>query len=616
MTDSDALERLVARGPTHRTVTGLLVVMSDAQPPDALPGWRVNEFNLAVPEGPLPSLLDQFVAVPTEADLEFEESSSSDIRGWLARVGYQPGTVWSARFLRRLSLVRGDLGGELRLIKALFGDAKVVGAYEAFASGADDHDKRALISEQQLHVLMRLVLESAAPDATGFDEAADYTMKRAMIATSSVVGDAAARIQGEGQVLDDWIGFLAQNGVYNVRGDQLQAYQRVWRIYVELASSEQARAHPLYCPFDEWSIEQSGASIEELVAVGFHALATVASEQAQSEMECLVAPMSLYLANTPLADRHAFFAEALSGSREYFQQGFARSRDDPIRLAWDMTPFLRKPFLMLEDEALLLLSPRALHSWLTDGVHYRLLDRAIAVGRRERFSAFVGHLFESYVLEVLAAGLAGCTAGEGRVHGEQRYSGDQRTSDVAIDYGVDLVLCEVVSTRLPLGVRAEADQSELDVFLKRTILDKLSQLDRVVNDLVRGAAHIPGVDMAAVERVWPVLINVGEVVEGEALWSFINGQAIGLRQTSCRPLTLLGVDEVETLAGMAATGENVVSILSAKQRDNYGELGFRRWLADTRDTAPPRLPVLEARWDRMSKRMVDIVKPIGSASTS
>jgi hypothetical protein len=281
-----------------------------------------------------------------------------------------------------------------------------------------------------------------------------------------------------------------------------------------------------------------------------------------------------------------------------------------------MTPFLAKPFLTLRDETLLLLSPRALHSWLTDGVHYRLLDRAIALDQRERFTAFVGHLFESYVLEVLADGLAGHAAGEGRVHGEQRYTGDQKTSDVAIDYGADLVLCEVVSTRLPLGVRAEADQDELDRFLKRTILNKLTQLDRVVDDLVRGAAHIPGVDMAAVERAWPVLITVGEVVEGEALWSFIKREATGLRQAICRPLTLLGVDAAETLAGMAASGEGVASILSAKQRDNYGELGFRRWLADTRETAPPRLPVLEARWGGMSERMVDILKPLGCASAS
>jgi hypothetical protein len=154
-------------------------------------------------------------------------------------------------------------------------------------------------------------------------------MKRAMIATSSVVGDAAARIRGEGQLLDDWIGFLAQNGVYNIRGDQLQAYQRMWRIYVELAGSEQARAHPLYCPFDEWSTEHSGASIEELVAVGFHALATATSEQEQSDMECLVAPMSLYLANTGLAPGmrrlpRRFPARVNTSSRSSFAAGTIR----------------------------------------------------------------------------------------------------------------------------------------------------------------------------------------------------------------------------------------------------------------------------------------------------
>ena len=274
-------------------MTGLLVIIGPTQQPDPESGWRVNEFNLALPDGPLPSLLDQFVAVPTEEDLDFAESTAEDIRAWLGQVPYQSGAVWSAWFLRRLWLVRSDLDGQLGLIKTVFGDAKVVRSYEAFAAEADERDKRTLISEQQLHVLTRLVLESADSGDREFGESDDLTMKRAMIAASSLIGEAAARIRAEGQALDDWIGFLAQNGVYNVRGDQLQAYQRMWGIYVELAASERAEAHPLHCPFEQWSREQSGASIEELVAVGFHALVSALAESHRSDLECLVAPMSL-----------------------------------------------------------------------------------------------------------------------------------------------------------------------------------------------------------------------------------------------------------------------------------------------------------------------------------
>ena len=246
--DDDALERLLAQGPTHRTVSGLLVVMGPTQRPDPDFGWRVNEFNLALPDGPLPSLLDQFVAVPTEEDLDFAESTADDIRAWLEQVPYQAGAVWSAWFLRRLSLVGSDLDGQLGLIRTVFGDAKVVRSYEAFAAEAGERDKRTLISEQQLHVLTRLVLESGASDEREFDDFAELTMKRAMIAASSLIGEAAARIRAEGQALDDWIGFLAQNGAYNVRGDQLQAYQRMWRIYVELAALRAGRSASALLP--------------------------------------------------------------------------------------------------------------------------------------------------------------------------------------------------------------------------------------------------------------------------------------------------------------------------------------------------------------------------------
>jgi hypothetical protein len=37
---------------------------------------------------------------------------------------------------------------------------------------------------------------------------------------------------------------------------------------------------------------------------------------------------------------------------------------------------MRRPFLRLADDSILLISPRGMKAWLSDGFHYRLLDSA------------------------------------------------------------------------------------------------------------------------------------------------------------------------------------------------------------------------------------------------
>jgi hypothetical protein len=208
---------------------------------------------------------------------------------------------------------------------------------------------------------------------------------------------------------------------------------------------------------------------------------------------------------------------------------------------------------------------------------------------------------------VFQAGLGERDVGAGRVHGDQEYAG-KKTSDVLVDFGPDLVLAEVVSTRLPLGVRAEADDAVLTEYLERTILGKLAQLDRVTTDLLDGRARIPGVDMATVQRIWPILISVGEVIESEALWSFISREAADLfAQAPAQQLTLLGVEEAETLAAMVAAGDDMVGLLKEKGSGAYRELSWGRWITDTRPT-PGRLPVLEERWQALSAEAVRILQ--------
>jgi hypothetical protein len=297
--------------------------------------------------------------------------------------------------------------------------------------------------------------------------------------------------------------------------------------------------------------------------------------------------------------------DALAAPRGSFVAGFSKSKNNPPRLAWEATPFQQRPFILLDDGRLALTSPRAIYAWLTDSWYYRLLDLAIEKGQRDTFTTFVGYLFETYVLELFQVALANRAAGSGSVHGEQSYGGGQMTSDVAVDYGHDLLLFEVISRRLPLGVRAEADQAELEEHLKRTLLDKIEQLDRVAGDILSGRARIPDVDVARLRRIWPVVITAGDLTESEPLWKWLDEHVPSgtFADARVQPLQLLTVEDVEIIAGLVSEGEEIIDIIAGKARSDYRQLSMVRWLGDTREEDPSRHPDLRTRWDRLMAAM-------------
>ena len=143
-------------------------------------------------------------------------------------------------------------------------------------------------------------------------------------------------------------------------------------------------------------------------------------QTAPPEAEAVVPDFASYLSTTTLADRHTTLTETLSAPHSFYVEGFERSRDVPLRLAWETTPFLTKPFLRIPG-GLCLLSPRPVQAFLTDGVYYRFLDIAVEEKQRDDFTTFVDWLIERYVQELFEQALASRPAGSGRVHGEQGY---------------------------------------------------------------------------------------------------------------------------------------------------------------------------------------------------
>src|SRR4051794_30077942 len=99
------------------------------------------------------------------------------------------------------------------------------------------------------------------------------------------------------------------------------------------------------------------------------------------------------------------------------------------------------------------------------------------------------------------------------------------------------------------------DRELLERNLGPMLFKKIRQLGRVSTDVLAAAAAIPDLDVSYVERVWPVLVTAGELMQTEMLWEQIDAHTPDdLRAPRVQPLTVLDIVDYELLLGLVADG--------------------------------------------------------------
>ena len=246
-------------------------------------------------------------------------------------------------------------------------------------------------------------------------------------------------------------------------------------------------------------------------------------------------------------------------------------------------------------------------SWLGEGFHYRALTHAQSLGSEvlSRYTRFVGEVVERYALELAHAAIDS----RATVLGEQRYGkgGGQRTSDVSVVWGKDLVLFEVHARRVTASAMATGEVTEALGEVSKLLVVKVDQVAGCIDALLDGAATLPGVDLASIERIWPVVVSVGHLMQIRQLWKYVRESVKpettrALAKARVQPLQLLDISDYEKLLGIVEAGTNLPWMLARKSAGAFRERDYAAWLHGD-SAAPsdePRLKVLEERWEAMS----------------
>lgn len=550
---------------------------------------------------PPPSELEQMRLVLDESGVGYSVSNADALIQMVSNLGFETGMLAISRLACHAWQMRGDTDAQLSLAPEIFGDRRLVDAIERLAQS--EPGRLEVFPEQHAAVLQRLLVLYGRDARLGETKDGEQRIfNRAWLAaafpSSQLDGDAPDPVEGR----PHWIAYFLQNGIYNRSEDSLSSMIRPHILLGDIARSSALRDHPQFCEVDDWHRAAYGYGLSEQFALGI----------------AIASKAGVFKDSVPIRERsvvnRAYFSdvverlgggldqakELIVADRDWYRVEFESHGDNLPTMAWDRVPFEARPLLELSGGELVATSPRAVESWLGDGIYHRTLAAARARDSVSRFQGFYGALVEEYVLQVLrhvhpeSSPVAPC-----QVFGEQPYGrgNGKRSPDVAVACGPDLILIEVCSGRFTLRTVIEGSPDAALAEVERLVIGKSKQLGRRIADFRAGDWGLPGVDPNHVHRIWPIVVSA-DVMQNQLLWDEIRSQlGSDLRQPKVQPLTLLDLAELEHVAALVERGHGLVGLISAKAKGPYAELDFRRFVADTPGLPEEiRLSLLDDRW--------------------
>lgn len=297
---------------------------------------------------------------------------------------------------------------------------------------------------------------------------------------------------------------------------------------------------------------------------------------------------------------------------------------EAVRLGFDWTfnPLRRYPLVRLDDDTVLVHSPRLLLERAFDGValYWEVVDGLRTQsdrGTEDRFSRVHTDAAESYAVEVARAiapplGAAHRVFTEKEMQNSWRRRGANLPSvcDFVIDYGDAWLCVEVTTSRLTEAAVAGHDLAALDSALDKIITDrKAGQLASTIRLLKRRESDLTKRPAQHVRRYIPVLLTMYDFPVNNATMTEARGRlkAMDLLQPPIAPLVILSMTGFEMVEALAVPGGHAAADLIREWADSTWANGpIDSYLHDRHMplTYPDRLRErFEAISDRLYRRM-------------
>jgi hypothetical protein len=534
-----------------------------------------------------------------ESELGMPETSLYSLREMVSQLPFEGAALHIATLQGRIEAVLTDPAGQRGLAQEFFG-----GRHELLARYAAvfrRQPSRTVFSPQPIMLLQRLLIEHAR----------DVPLRDLTSAEFRVIQDAVLGAHSAAEVSldslpeasrDHLLAYELQASTFFRRPPLLEEMAR-HREFLRLMVADPRLADSANRVDVDALLSVDGADAERQLTVGL-ALAAMSNAFANPVhprvMRGHIVKLLAEIGSTVLSPDLPMIAT----SRDGYREAFALLDGGDSELSWEQRPFKARPFLRLTTGDLLLLAPPWLLSWLGEGFHYRAMSRAQTsegTAASAMYTRYVGEVVERYALDLAEA----ATSPPTKVFGEQAYGkgGGGKTSDVTILIGRDLFVFEIHARRVAANAAVTGTAQDATLEVSRLLVKKIDQLGLSLAALLAGRVHLPGVHLTNVDRIWPVVVANGYLMQTGDLWAYLDesvdhDKSAALAAPKVQPLQVLDMTDYEKVLSLVEAGEDLAAMFAQKAGGPFWRRDFAAWLND--DPAAPsseaRLAVIQDRW--------------------
>lgn len=358
--------------------------------------------------------------------------------------------------------------------------------------------------------------------------------------------------------------------------------------YFDLLVTRSRRKEGIQHDLDALFQEQIGLSIEEYMALAFWyytPFINVTGIKLDEEPGFLdrVKQREQQMHSPELVKRcRALFTNNVASFRKSLKLEDDAQLDLQTILDASLRPFKQQPLFQLENGSALPIHLPFLQEKVAMGAYWILLDSFIQrdpdQGART-FIAYVGELFQDYLTTLLARTYTNSRRPNQQFFSEQqildaspptlRKKGKKadRPCDGLIVSGHSLIVVEMFGGALPITVMEKGQRAGFEDIFRRSFHQKISQLKAAFEGFATGIWRVPGLDLAQITHVYPVLALLHPFPEEEVTlrplrdlalprYRFINGTKILIHETQ-----MMNAEDFEILEPLLHDGTWSISDL-------------------------------------------------------
>ncbi len=522
-----------------------------------------------------------------EEKIGLTKSNLADLREMTTQIPFERSMFALARLAAKVYGASADGERHLEIASEFFANTNILHDIRR-AIAQEDH--LVVFSEQLIYLLMRLVIEFSPERGLTEEATLDESnmFLRALLATSGVTGDQAR------EALDDanpesWLGVLVQHGEFSATSDFILDRAREMKLLADAMQLRTDRPGE-FVDMEKLHLEATGLTSREQSRLGLaiaaltHAFDDGPDAGGGSYLSPTRLDAAINLAGLSKSRDRAI--SAICSTRREFNEVFASFDDQTSQidsLLWETRHWKTKPLLLLADGGAILLSPRFLRAWLTDGMYHRPVTAAFRKDQKlsKKITRTYGPIYEKHCVGLVAEAVdaQGVNAS---VSGDLPYERGNagRTPDIMIDFGTDLVLIEVTRSSLTAKTLVTGDLAQTMSDLRRKLVGKINELGRNAKRVLAGDAEQPR-DPDRIRRVWPIVVSGALPLQTPNLEMLIDRESTDLeRGGRMQPLTLLDPADFESLVGIMEQGEHLIDLLAKKTAEPFRAYDLRWWLAN------------------------------------